>query len=703
MKKALLIIFCLILPLILTADVPKELQKIINDAPDLRELSTPPMERFTLPNGLEVMVMEDHRLPLIAGSFMYRGGSVFDPAEKVGLAGVATEVLRTGGTTNLTGDEIDEILESKSASIEAYASKESAKVSFNCLKENFDEVIALFRDVMLTPEFREDKLQLAKDQYKSGISRRNDEPSGIAHREFARLLYGDDNPYARIEEYATIDAITRDDLLQYHKKYLFPSNGILAIWGDVNAKTIKKSLKTLFTDWKDRGRTVPEYPAIDDDLNSGLYFSQKEGVNQSYIKMGHFGIQRDNPDYYALEVMNRIFGMGGFASRLFKEIRSAKGLTYGVYGGVDWEFTHRGAFFISTFTGSGKTVDAVNACVEEIEKIKTDGVTEAELKRAKKAFFEKFVFNFDTVDKIINKIQAYVFYGYPENYLEILKKKIEAVSVEDVNRVAAKYMHPENMIIYVVGQKDIIDPPLSELGTVQIRDITIPEPEGEKAPEASKETLEKGQKLMQLALKAHGGDAVLKVNAVKIKQTIAIQGMTLNSTMTAIYPGKIHVLMTMPQGSMEQVYNGEKAWMKMGENVQVLPAEDFKESISHDFFYLFKAFRDGKATVQLGEPEIVGETKADVVYAAVDGVNIKIYLFPEDHRLAGMKYQGKTQMGPAEMFSRYSEYKEVGGVLYPHKAEIQAGGQDYLSITVEQLTLNPDMDESLFMFPEGTE
>ncbi|HPR64882.1 MAG TPA: pitrilysin family protein [Thermoanaerobaculia bacterium] len=707
MRRVLLFAFITLMAFSLLAVVPQEFTKLSDNAPELRPLKTPDVQQITLKNGLRIMLVEDHRLPLVSGRLMYRGGSVFDPADKAGLAGIATEVMRTGGTEAVTGDDLSEMLESMSASVEAFASSESAYVSFNCLSENFTQVLDIFRDIVLNPAFREDKIQLAKDQIKSAISRRNDEAQEILSREFPRLLYGKDNPYVAIEEYATVDAITRDDLVAYHQRFFFPSNGILAIWGDIDAKAVAKTLKESFKGWEDNGRKVASYPKMKYDLTPGVYFSHKDGVNQSYIELGHFGIQRDNPDYYALEVMNRIFGMGGFASRLFKNIRSNKGLTYGVYGGVDWEYTHRGSFFVSTFTMSPKTVDAINAVIAEIRDIKTNGVTQEELDKAKKAFFEKFVFNFDTAGKLIGRLQSYAFYGMPMNSLDVLREKIKAVTVEDVNKVAAKYLDPDNLLIYVVGNKDEIDPSLSELGEVKEVDITIPAPKGEEAPEATEADLDKGRALMTRALKAHGGDAVLKVTGKEVEEELTMdmggQQFTLTTVAKMVLPDKIHVTVTMPFGTIEQAYDGTTAWVKTPQGVQPYPAEEFKDEIMKEFFNLLNAVKNPDVTFQYAGTESLGDKTVDAVFVKKGEAQFKIFLDTKDHSIAGMKYQGKTQMGPAEMVQAYTDYQTVDGVVYPASYTVTANGEPYITSKVLKVVLSPTLDASIFAMPGAAE
>ncbi|HEX6736730.1 MAG TPA: pitrilysin family protein, partial [Vicinamibacteria bacterium] len=446
--------------------------------PPLRPFTPPQPRRVALPNGMVIFLMEDHELPLLRGFARIRGGSREEPADKVGLVSLYGQVWRTGGTKTRTGDQLDDFLEARAARVETGGGQDSTVVSFDCLKSSFEDVFPVFLEVLRQPEFREDKLVLAKTQLHTGISRRNDNAAGIAGREARRLGYGPDSPYARNEEYATVAAVKREDLLAWHRDFVHPNNIVLGVAGDFDPAAMEARLKKAFTSWP-KGPAARKAAVAVGDPKPGVYFVQKDDVNQSNIRMLHLGTTRDNPDYHALEVMNEVFG-GGFSARLFSNVRSKKGLAYNVGGGVGANFDYPGLFMLSMGTKSESTAAAIEALYEEIDNLLKTPATEEELKRAKDSILNSFVFRFDSRQEVLSERMLYEFYGYPLDFLERYRTGIEKVTTDDVARVARKYVHRDKLALLVVGRAQDFDKPLSTFGQVTALDITIPEGSADK-------------------------------------------------------------------------------------------------------------------------------------------------------------------------------------------------------------------------------
>ncbi|MCU1253914.1 MAG: peptidase M16-like protein [Candidatus Angelobacter sp.] len=430
--------------------------------------------RVALPNGMVIFLQEDHELPLIDGTIRIRGGSREEPAEKVGMIALYADVWRTGGTKSKTGDELDDFLEAHAARVEASESADSTFLSWSSLKENYDQVFPVVLDLLENPEFRQDKLDLAKQQYASLISRRNDDLDDIAQRESTKLAYGRDNPYARTAEYFTIDAVTREDFLQWHKRTIRPANMILGIAGDFDSAAMEQKLRQAFGSMPP-GEKFPPAQITFDPPKPGIYFIEKNDVNQSEIQMVDLGIDRRNPDYYAVSVMNELFG-GGFSSRLFVNIRTKLGLAYSVGGGVGSAFDHPGITRFAMGTKSATTAAGIDALRKEMEKLTTGTVQPIELKKAKDAILNSFIFEFDSKQKVLAERMRYEFYGYPPDFLERYRAAIEKVTPTDVDRAARKYIHPEKMAVLVVGNAKEFDRDLSTFGPVTPIDISIPPP-----------------------------------------------------------------------------------------------------------------------------------------------------------------------------------------------------------------------------------
>lgn len=441
-------------------------------------------KRFELPNGMVVFLQEDHELPLIDGTARVRGGSRSEPANKVGLVDIYGEVWRTGGTKNQTGDQLDDYLEIRAAKVETNGGIDSTTVSWSCLKGDFDDVFKAFTDILREPEFRADKLDLAQREMYDSISRRNDEVGQIAQRESTKLAYGRDNPYARDPEYTTVAAVTRQDLIDWHHSHVHPNNIILGIVGDFDSAAMEAKLRQAFGDWP-KGPLVKEPEIEFHPAKPGYYLIPKEDVNQTSIRMTELGIRRDNPDYYAAQVFNEAFG-GGFSSRLFKSIRTAQGLAYGVGAGIGSAFDHPGIVRVSMSTKSATTIESIQALYKEINGLQTNPISVDEIKRAKDAILNSFVFNFDSPEKVLRERMAYEFYKYPPDFLERFRAGIEKVGKEDVARTAAKYLHKDKLAVLVIGNTADFDKPLSSLGPVTQLDISIPPPPGEKKESPSK-------------------------------------------------------------------------------------------------------------------------------------------------------------------------------------------------------------------------
>jgi len=443
-------------------------------APPLPAFKPQQPVRLQLPNGMVIFLQPDHELPLISATARIRGGSISAPATKTGLTDLYGEVWRTGGTKTKTGDQMDDFLEIRAAKIETDGASDSTTISLNCLKGDFDAVFEMFLDLLHHPEFREDKLQLAKEQMYTSISRRNDNVSSIVHRESRIVAYGKDNPYAREAEYATVAAVTRDDLLHWHQQYVHPNNIIFGVTGDFDPKTMQARLEQAFGAWQ-KGPDAQRPDIKFTQPKPGLYLVRKTDVNQSSISMLDLGIERSNPDYYAVTVMNEIFG-GGFSSRLFNHLRSGKGLAYAVGGDVGSAWDHPGVTNFGMQTKSSTTVEGIQGLDDEIDGLLNNPATPDELKRAKDDILNSFIFQFDTPEKVLNEKMNYEFYHYPLDFLERYRTAVEKVTAEDVARVAKKYVHKDRLAVLVVGNDAEFGKPLSTLGPVQNVDIAIPPP-----------------------------------------------------------------------------------------------------------------------------------------------------------------------------------------------------------------------------------
>jgi zinc protease len=442
-------------------------------APKLPEFHPQLPERFVLPNGMVIFLQVDHELPIIDGFARIRGGSRDVPVAKAGLMDLYGDVWRTGGTKSKTGDELDDFLEARAAKVEADAGLDSTALSFACLKNDFDSVFQAFVDVLRNPEFRENKLELTRQQMMTAISRRNEDVDGIASREAQKIGYGADSPYARVPEYWTVAAVTRQDLIDWHKHHVAPKNIILGISGDFDAAKMKVQLTALFADWQAGVRTEPTAVMIPAP-KPGIYFANKEDVNQSQIQIVAAGIRRDDPDFFAVRVLNEVLS-GGFASRLIKELRTRQGLAYSVDGGIESAWDHPGLLRLSMGTKSESTVKAVQGMKAEMERLFKEPPTDKEIQQAKDQILNSFIFRFDSKDKILQEEMLYEYYGFPLDYLDKYRVNIEKITATDVSRAAKRLVETNKFAVLVVGNEKEFTTPLTTLGPITKVDITIPE------------------------------------------------------------------------------------------------------------------------------------------------------------------------------------------------------------------------------------
>lgn len=442
--------------------------------PPLSTIKLPKYERYILENGLVVYLMEDHELPLVTGTAMIRTGSRWEQGEKAGLASLVGSTLRSGGTQKHSANELNEILEQRAASVETDMGETAASASFEALSEDIEMAFGLFTEVLREPAFAPEKLDLEKTQIRGAIARRNDNPNSIASRELRKLIYGKNSPYARTVEYATLDKISRDDLLKFYQQYFHPNNIILGIVGDFNPQKMRSLIQAKFGDWKPNSdlAKIP-LPQVTQANLGGVYFVNQPQLTQSSVLIGHLGGQFDNPDYPALDVMNDI--LNGFGGRLFNELRSRQGLAYSVYGIWNPRFDYPGTFVAGGQTRTETTVQFIKSLETEIKRLQTQTVTTKELNRAKDSTLNSFVFNFQDPSQTLSRLMRYEYYGYPADFLFRYQKAINSTTVADVKRVAGKYLKPENLVTLVVGNQKSMKSSLTNLAAkMRTIDITIP-------------------------------------------------------------------------------------------------------------------------------------------------------------------------------------------------------------------------------------
>lgn len=518
----------LILPLLLlfvTGGLSAQSQQLPRwdeiEYPPLKNFSKPDLEIFTLDNGIEFFLIEDNELPLVNIRVTVRTGGILDPNDKTGLTNILGDVIRSGGSENYPADELNTLLENKAASMETFGGFTSMGASMNVLKEDVDELLPVFVDLLQNPQLPEDKISLAKTQYKSSVSRRNDDQGGIANREFGRLIYGADSPYGRMMEYETIDAVTRADLEERHSEAFVGSNMLIGIVGDFNTEEMKQKLQAAFGSIPTGSPTNLLPPEVNYEYTSSINFINKPDVNQSYVLLGHIGGLRENPDYAALQVMNEVLS-GGFSGRLFQVVRTDLGLAYAVFGAFGSGTLYEGQFYAGVMTQSASTAQAIDAIIEQIRRIQNEPITEQELSLTKDQFLNSLVFRYDSKAKVLNERLSNEYVGLPADAFDKLIDEIKAVSIEDVQRVARQYLRPDVLQILVVGNGTEIGDQLEKYGQINEVDIEIPTPSASSSESESGDAVRGSEwkERMSVAILPQGRpEGVIVMDAVNDIQT----------------------------------------------------------------------------------------------------------------------------------------------------------------------------------------
>ena len=673
--------------------------------PKLHEIKMPAVVRETLPNGMKLLLVEDHDLPQISFRATVRGGRLAEPAGRRGLAELFGEVQRTGGAGTMTGDQVDQLLDSLGAEVETNVGEAAGTVEGKALTETFDKVLPVFAEILTKPAFAQDKVDLGKTHMRSNISRRNDQVMGIAVREFRKLIYGAASPYARQVEYDDVERLTREDLAAFHKTHYRPDTTILAMWGDFAVADMKAKLDAAFAGFVASGPAPAVIAASVPAQTPSLNYIEKKDVEQTFILAGQLGLRLDDPDYPAIWVMSDILG-GGFASRIFVKVRTEKGLAYAAGGGMSPAMDHVGAFYFFTSTKPSTTAEALATMLGEIKKIREAPVTDAELQRSKDGYLNSYAFEYDSTGKIVNRLATYEFYGYPADFNVKLRDGIEKVSRDDVLRVARKYLNPDALSILAIGRKEQFDRPLDTFGKVATLDITIPEPKPKEAvAEATPEAIAKGRALLAKAAGHVGAAALAGVKDITSEGTATVSTpmgqMDLKAKVTFVLPDRSANEMTTPMGAMVQVLDGDRGFVKMGPKSQPLPERtvaEMKRALYTDFGCL-RLLKEGPSGTPKawagGDAEFEGRKADDVLIGVGDGV-FHVYLAPDTGEVLGTRRSAQTEEGAVDVVTAYSNYQIVSGLRIPFASVQKVKGEVKSDVKLTAVKVNAGFAEAVF-------
>jgi len=684
--------------------------------PPLPEIEIPTPDRVVLDNGMVVMLIEDHELPLVQATALIKTGERYDPADKVGLTGVAGEVLRTGGTESLDAAELDDFLESRAATIESNTDRDTGRVTMSCLKDDLPDVLRVFGDVLRHPAYAQDRIDVALTAARSQVSRQNDDPQGIVFRELRKVVLGEDSPYARVPTYDSLANISRADLVAWHDRFFHPDRVILGLVGDFDKDAVLEQVRQVFGDWK-QGDEAP-LPELSNETEAtpGIYVADKEDVTQTNIAMGDLGIRRDDPDYYAARVLNEVLSGSG-VSRLYAEIRTRRGLAYGVFGQIGSDWDRRGTTIVWTSTKAESTGETLQVMLDEMKAVRGDRPPTAdEVAEAKKALLSSFVFSVDSADEILDQQLTLEYFGYPLDRVAEFRDRIDAVTVDDVRRVAREDIHPDKFSIVVVGPTDQFDTDLSKFGTVHTLDISIPAP-GQQRAEVTEESIGKAADLLDAAVAAAGGaERLSSLESLSVDASATMKSpmgeVDLGTHALRVYPTSMRQEIQTPMGQMVMVVTPDDAFMVTPQGTAPMPssrADNARQDLWRDPVSLLKAWvergRGGEGvTATAAGTDTVDGASVDLVEMEVDGVVTTLAIDPDSGHVVELRYQGTGPQGaPGTVRDSYSDFRDVDGLVYPYSTITTFEGDQVSSVSIQSLTLNPETPTDAFDRPQDAE
>lgn len=434
----------------------------------MEPLEFPPFQETVLANGLRLIVVEEHGQPVANIDLYVESGAAADPVEKAGLVGMTADLL-TKGTETRSAEEISEAIEGVGGNLNAFAGNDYINISSTVLSGDLPLAFDLVSDVTLHPTFPEDELEIARTRELSSLQAQLGQPGVIARRRFATEVYGPDHPYAFAPTPATVEAIERADLVSFHENHFSADNALLVISGDVDAGQVMAAAREHFEAWEGGG--VPEAAFVTPPAReqSVIYLVHRPGSVQSNILVGHVGIRPDNPDYYPLQVLNKIVG-GGTDARLFQILREEKGWTYGAYS----RFTRPeevGYFVASAEVRTEVTDSALVEMMTQLRRIREEPVSEEELKAAQSFLAGSFPLRIQTPGQIASQVAETRLLGLPIESLTEYRERIAEVTIQDVQRVAREYIRPERAVITVVGDGTQVLEDIEGIAPIQLYNV----------------------------------------------------------------------------------------------------------------------------------------------------------------------------------------------------------------------------------------
>jgi zinc protease len=669
----------------------------------------PRVTRFTLPNGLKVLVVANHDLPIVAMQLAVNAGSEDETRDKRGLADYAAFML-TKGTRKHGADEISRTMDFIGGSLSAYADLEVTHVSCAALSRDLATCLTLLPEIVTVANFPSSEMGRAADQLIGSLKRLRDDPESLAHVHLDNLLWGEDHVRGWPPTVQAIQGIKREDLLAWYDKRFTPGNSLLAVAGDVDPAQLQKDLTRTFATWK--ARPAAPSKSYKEPKLGGLRVRlvDKPDLTQSEIVLGHLGVAHKDRDYLATALMNYALGGGGFSSRLQSAVRVKGGRSYDASSGFE-RWRTRGEFAAESSTRNSETVATLSTIRDEIAKMKAGGPTEAELAQAKANIAGGYPLRFETASDVAAAVLAAELHGLPESWVREFPLKVDAVTLADAKAAAAVRLDPENAAVVIVGKADEVAPQLDAAG-IKYEKVGYLEPISprDRAKLAAAGAIDPaktaaGKKLLDAALAAKGGaDKLRNIKDLKATGKVRLGSgpKSIEADWTRIFvpPDKLRLDVALPAGQISMTVTDKGVWQRMGQKkTQDLPpalAADARAGLWRDHDLILLRHLDPGTVVQdAGKVTVAGKAYDAVSIRPREGAPATtILLDPKTHLIFRITYDEGGQPGVEE----YGDYKAVDGVMLPYRQRAEGGGQAF-DVTVSEFKINGGVPEDTFKHP----
>jgi len=695
-------------PFALAQTAPAKKQQPPPVAPE-RPFTFPSHTTTKLENGLTLFVVEDHRQPVVSATLMLPGaGSSAHPGKAAGLAAMTASLLRQGTATR-SAQQIAESIDRVGGSLSATATADSTQASVTILTSALDTGFDLLADIVQRPAFAQDEIERWRRQTLSNLQVAYRDPEYLRDVVGERIAYGD-HPYAYPTDGFpdTVRALSRDQVVAFHREHYTPAGSYLAVAGDITPAAATDLVRKHFAAWKGPASEVPKAPASRPQRRV-VVVDQPDAVQTQFGMIGA-GVPRNHPDWLTLSVANQILG-GGFNSRLNLRLRAKEGLTYGAGSSIE---SHRlaGLWNTTSFTRTEETANAMKVMLEVINDFRKSPATPAELAEATAYLSGVFAIQSETAGAVANRVLTVALHGLPADYWQTYRDRVRKITAADVSGAVERHVAPDQLSIVAVGNANGFAKMLESLGAVTIvpaarLDLTQPDLVAKQEKAAGPDASNNGMALIKAAAEAVGGAA--KLASVKDGTTTgAITLSTPNgelqgkSKSTILHPDKSRAVITLPVGEIVQNFDGARGWIRMGEQ----PANDIPPTMRPELqrailmsggVGVLREALEGGAQVAALEPKAVEGTTLDRVSWKKGDLEMVLGFDPKTHLLVNVGYRGQTQQGPAESELRLTDYKPAAnGLMVPMHTMTFQNGQKVVDLVISEWLFNTGVTPDTF-------